>query len=280
MISLLLTIACSTSIALILKYSSVNKGNPILLLASNYFVATVIGFTLFFLDPDSEYSFTTVIYGSILGLLFVFSFFSFTKAIDAAGTALSTLSSRISLFIPVILSIILFGETPTTANLFGFLLTIVTIYLFYLSLRRDKSRLLKPSDFFFLAAVMIGIGIGDFAMKVFQQIFPQHEKQFFISSIFFFAFVYSISIVLFKKIPLNRKTIISGGILGVPNVLSSVFLIGALESIAAIIVYPVVNIGIILLTALLAYFFWKEGINRLGLLSLFSGLVSIILLTF
>jgi len=280
MISLILTIACSTSIALILKYSSVNRGNPILLLASNYFIASLIGAVFFFTEPNSTHSFQTVIYGAILGFLFVFSFFSFTKSIEVAGTALSTLSSRISLFIPVAFSIFLFNETPTTLNLIGFVFTAITIYLFYLSLRKDKSRSLKPIDFFFLASVMIGIGFADFSMKVFQQTRPLEEKQFFITSIFFFAFVYSGSIVLLKKIRLNKKTIVSGSILGIPNVLSSVFLIGALESIAAIIVYPIVNIGIILFTTILAYLFWKESLNRLGVLSLLTGLISIILLTF
>lgn len=279
MISLILTIACSTSIALILKYSSVNKGNPVLLLASNYFIASVIGFILFLIEPNSEYSFSTIIYGAVLGFIFVFSFFSFTKSIDAAGTALSTLSSRISLFIPVVLSIIFFGEVPTTANLFGFFFTIITIYLFYLSLKRDKSRTLKPMDFFYLASVMVGIGLADFSMKFFQQTKPMEEKQFFITSIFFFAFIYSFGVVLYKRIPLKKKTILSGGILGIPNVFSSVFLIGALQSIAAILVYPVVNIGVILLTALFAYMFWKESINRLGLFSLLTGLIAIILLT-
>jgi len=39
---LLLTILCSTSIALILKYSDIKKEEPIILLAGNYLVATVI----------------------------------------------------------------------------------------------------------------------------------------------------------------------------------------------------------------------------------------------
>lgn len=279
MISLLLTIACSTSIALILKYSSVNKGNSILLLASNYFIAAVIAFILFLADPNSGYSFTVLILGALLGLVFVFSFFSFTKSIDAAGAALSTLSSRISLFIPVAFSIIFFGEIPSSANIVGFIFTAITIYLFYLSLRRDTTKSLKPGDYFFLASVMVGIGIADFSMKIFQQTRPDEEKQFFITTIFFFAFLYSFGIVLFKKIPLNKKTIASGGVLGIPNVFSSVFLIGALQSIAAILVYPIVNIGVILFTALLAYLFWKENITRLGMLSLVTGLISIVLLT-
>lgn len=279
LISLLLTIACSTSIALILKYSSVNKGNPILLISGNYFIASVIGIILFFVEPNAGHSLSTLLFGAVIGGIFVFSFFSFAKSIDVAGTALSTLSSRISLFIPVILSIIFFNEEPELIHVFGFALAGLTIYLFSQSLKRDKSRTITSKDSAFLLVLMIGIGIGDFTMKIFQHTQPIAEKQFFIFSIFFFSFIYSFGFVLLKKIPFDKRTILSGGILGVPNILSSIFLIAALESIEAILVYPLVNIGIILFTAIFAYLIWHESLNRLGIISLITGLASIILLT-
>lgn len=279
MIPLILTIACSTSIALILKYSSVNKGNSILLIASNYFVASIIGFVLFLIEPSAKFSFSSLLFGAVIGTVFVSSFFAFSKSIDVAGTALSTLSSRISLIIPVALSIILYSEVPTLYNLLGFGFAGITIYLFYLSLRHDKTRSISFKDFLYLSGLMIGIGIGDFSMKIFQQTHPIVEKQFFIFSIFFFAFIYCIIIIFVKKIPLKRHTILSGSVLGIPNVLSSVFLIAALETIPGILVYPLINIGVILLTALLAFLIWQERIDRLGLLSLFTGLIAIVLLT-
>lgn len=250
-----------------------------MLISSNYFVAALIGFVLFISEPGSDYSLFTFLFGGIMGAVFVFSFFSFSKSIDVAGTALSTLSSRISLFIPVILSIIFFGESPSYLQIIGFAVTGLTIYIFYLSLRRDKTKTITLIDYGYLLVLMVGIGFADFSMKIFQQTQPIIEKQFFIFSIFFFAFVYSFGIILIKKIPFEKKTIISGAVLGVPNVFSSVFLIGALENIEAILVYPVVNIGIILLTAVLAFIIWKESLSRMGIISLITGLISIILLT-
>lgn len=231
------------------------------------------------IEPDAKFSFSSLIFGAVIGTVFVSSFFAFSKSIDVAGTALSTLSSRISLIIPVALSILLYSEIPTLYNLFGFAFTGITIYLFYLSLRHDKTRTISLKDFLYLGGLMIGIGIGDFSMKVFQQTHPIVEKQFFIFSIFFFAFIYCVTIIFIKKIPLKRHTILSGSVLGVPNVLSSVFLIAALETIPGILVYPLINIGVILLTALLAFLIWREKIDRLGLLSLFTGLIAIVLLT-
>ncbi len=112
MLPLLLTILCSTSIALILKHSDTKQGNPIVLLAGNYLTASVIGLILMLLK-DSSHSFETLIFGALLGFLFVASFFAFAKAVAIAGTALATISSRLSVIIPIIFSIIIFDEQPS-----------------------------------------------------------------------------------------------------------------------------------------------------------------------
>lgn len=68
-------------------------------------------------------------------------------------------------------------------------------------------------------------------------------------------------------------------VLGIPNIFTSYFLIESLMQLSAIIVYPVVNIGIILLTAVLANIFWKERINGFGKLALLAGTTAIIILS-
>ena len=113
MLPLLLTIICSTSIALILKYSGSRKGNPVLLLCGNYFTAAVIMLLLILLENKLVYAAETFLFGTALGLLFFLGFFAFAKAVSTTGVSLSAVSSRLSVIIPVSLSIIIFGELPS-----------------------------------------------------------------------------------------------------------------------------------------------------------------------
>ena len=137
MIDLVLTIFCSTSIALIIKLSGSNNEKPIVLLAANYFIASII--CLFYLIYfESQFTLQVVIFGLFLGLLFVLSFFAFTRAVNLAGTALATVSSRLSVIVPLMLSIIIFSEDPSLTQIIGMLLALVTIYLFYLSLKKTN----------------------------------------------------------------------------------------------------------------------------------------------
>jgi drug/metabolite transporter (DMT)-like permease len=276
---LLLTILCSTSIALILKFSDTKKGVPIVLLAGNYLVASVVALFLLFFNESRLFSFQTLIFGSVLGLLFVMSFFVYAKAISFAGTGLATTSSRLSVIIPILLSIIIYNELPNKFHLVGFLFTIVTFVFFYLSVKENHKSGEGLLKYLFLIAVFVGIGINDFAVKVFKSWKPEQEEPFFVFFIFFSALIYSLIYIIFKKIKVRRNTVYWGLALGVPNVSSTIFLLAALALLPAISVYPLMNVGIIVLTTFLAFAIWKEKLNRWGMLSLVSGLLAIMFLS-
>jgi drug/metabolite transporter (DMT)-like permease len=275
---LFLTILSSTTIALILKHNDTRNGNPIVLLAGNYFIAAFISAIYFFSSSQNSISLPTFFFGAFLGVLFVLAFFAFTKAVGIAGTALATVSSRLSVVVPVLLSMVLYTEIPSLWQIFGFVLALITIVLFYRSLKNHSSSKLKLLDFFYLVAVLVGIGINDFCMKLFQSLRPLAEKPFFLFTIFFFAFLYTIIYVRFNHIAIDKYTGLLGCILGIPNMFSSFFLLSALALLPGIIVYPVVNIGIILLTAFSAALIWNEKLNIQGKWALLFGIIAIILL--
>ena len=278
MIDLVLTVICSTTIALILKHNDRQSGNILLLLSANYFVATLIGLLIWGSQSTRIFNWQPVLFGVILGGLFVFSFFAFAKAVAAAGTALATVSARLSVIIPVLCSILFFGENPHLKDWLGFLLTFVTLFFFYKSLASNSQKKLRLEDYLFILAVLVGIGINDFSMKIFNEWRPESELGLFLLSIFFSAFIYTIILVYLKKIKFSKPTIIRGAALGIPNIFSTFFLIGALKALPAIMVYPTVNISVIILTALAAAELWRETPNKPGIAALVSGSLAIVLL--
>jgi len=249
-----------------------------LLLAGNYFIASLVSLYYVISGSDDYFSISTLMFGSILGGLFVLTFFAFARAVGIAGTALATVSSRLSVVVPLIMSIFIFDESPTFFQYCGFFATAITILLFYLSLRDGKAKSLNLRSYFYLLVVLIGIGINDFCMKIFQEWRPLTEKSFFLFCIFTSAFILTTSYVLITRIKPDSQVIFRGFILGVPNIFSSYFLLAALAQLAAIIVYPVINIGIILFTSIMALVLWKEKLNRYGQIALAMGVIAILLL--
>ncbi|MCF8261735.1 MAG: EamA family transporter [Melioribacteraceae bacterium] len=279
MINILLTILCSTSIALILKQNSVKSGSSIVLLTANYFAATVISLFMLSNELPENFEIPIILFGCLVGGLFVISFFAFSRAVGNAGTGLATTSSRLSVIVPVILSMLVLKEMPGVLQTIGLFGALVTIILFYFSLKNEKGNKENRKAYFYLFGVLVGIGIGDFCMKIFESQFVDSEKSLFLLSIFGSAFCYTLIISLISRKKFDQKTISLGLLLGIPNIFSSYFLINALTEFKAVIVFPIVNIGIILLTTLLAIIIWKEKINNEGILALVVGIFAIVLLS-
>ncbi|MDT3696824.1 MAG: EamA family transporter [Ignavibacterium sp.] len=278
MIYLILTIICSSSLALILKYGSVRKTNTMLLINGNYLTASVFALGIIIFKGGFNFSLNTALFAAILGVIFAETFVIYSKAISFAGTALATVSARLSIIIPVIFSIVLFDEKPNQNMIAGFILVLLTLFLFYLSLKNHDSVANSVKKYFYLFLLLIGIGVVDFSMKIFERTFDIAEKETFVFLIFFFAFLYTLTRILSAKVKFDKQTYTIGLVLGLPNVLTIHFLLAALLTLPAIIVFPVQNIGVILLTAIGAYIFWKEKINLFGKIALIVGIAAIILL--
>ena len=278
MIFLILTIICSTSLALILKYGSVKKSNIILLINGNYFTASVFALGFIIYQGGFHFSLNAILFSMFLGVLFAETFVIYSKAISFAGTALATVSARLSIIIPVLFSIILYGEKPNIKMILGFILVLLTLYLFYLSLKNHGNIANSARKYLYLFLLLVGIGAVDFSMKVFEQNFDKSEKATFVFQIFFFAFVYTLMRILLGKIKFDKETYLIGLFLGFPNVLTIHFLLAALSALPAIVVFPIQNIGVIVLTAVAAYTIWKEEINFYGKIALTVGIAAIILL--
>ena len=195
-----------------------------------------------------------------------------------AGAALSTVSSRLSVVVPIIFSIFIYHENPNYKQVIGFVFTFLTILFFYFSLKELPRGHLRLIDYLYLFALLPGIGFADFSVKIFQQWRPITEKSFFLFSIFTFSCIYVSGFILVKRIKFEKDTLIRGGILGIPNIFSTYFLLGALTKLPAILVYPITNIGIILLTMFGAALIWNEKLNVFGKYALFLGIISIVLL--
>lgn len=279
MINLLLTIYCSASIAIILKLNSNRNGDSIVLLTGNYFAASIISLVLLVSDKNSTTSIDLVPLGLFLSILFVGSIFAFSKSVSLSGAALSTVSSRLSVFVPIIFSLIFYDELPTAYQIIGLVLTLLTIILFYLSINNSKKGPQNKNVFKYLLLILFGIGIADFFMKVFQENWESTDKPWFLYWIFFFSFLITSFITIRKKKALDKRTILWGMAMGVPNIFSSYFLIESLKSFSAVFVYPIVNISIIIITALIVKIFWNEVWNSYSKLALLSGILSILLLS-
>lgn len=264
---LILSLASSLTIAIILRYSEGKARDRTVVIASNYIVASALGFAL---SADHHASPGVYGLGIVMGLFFFIGFMLFSKAIKFAGLAGAVTMGRISLAIPVAFSIFLWGENPSVWDFVGLAL----IFLIILSWE-GKIGTISP----ILLSLFIIFGLLDAALKFFKLTFPAMDEGFFLVILFFSAIIWSWGYILWTKRIVTTRDVVTGLLLGVPNFFSSYCLLRALIDIPGYVAFPFVNIGIIILSAVSGFVLFKERLTpkRIGLIML--GIVAVTILT-
>ena len=110
-IYLVLALFSSLSIVLLLRFFENRGFDRYVIIASNYLVSGSIGLLLLSVKefPDTG----VLIFGVIIGFLFFISFSVFSFSLKKSGIASTVTFGRLSLAIPVIASILLWGEKPS-----------------------------------------------------------------------------------------------------------------------------------------------------------------------
>lgn len=300
MLYLLLAILCSSSIALIFKYSEANNKNRYAVTSANYLTASLVGLFMSIkghlftglrgsLKPfthelinviinnrgtfsDNSGAMWALLSGIITGVFFFASFIYYQKCIRDNSVALTGSFSKMGILVPVIISILLWNEHPTPIQWIGISLCITAILIANLSFENGSG--FKPS----LIALFLLNGFAEFSSKFFQKYAYINYKDLYL----FFVFTTSLSISLFFMLK-SKKEICLGDILtgicvGIPNLFSSYFLILALYTIKASVAFPLFSAGSIVLINIGGILIFKEKLKRRETISIILTIIALILI--
>ena len=259
--------ASSLAIAIILRISEKKSSERTVVIAANYIVAATIGYLL---TGNNHAPIGVYALGAVLGLFFFLAFVLYSKAIKNEGLAGAVTMSRISLAIPVVLSITMWGEQPTAPHLFGLALIIFIILSW-------EGKIGKTSPL--LLAVFAIFGLLDSAMKFFKTTFPSVDVGFFLVILFFSAIIWSWTYILITGKTIRPRDIATGLALGVPNFFSFYFILEALINIPAYIAFPFKNVSIIMLSAFIGFWLFNERLSFKRTVLIVMGILAVFFLT-
>jgi multidrug transporter EmrE-like cation transporter len=264
---LFLSIASSIIIAVLLKIVESRNTNRVVVIASNYIIA---GTCAWIFNSTSSLNLPLVLFGGFLGLAFFLSFICFSKAIKENGVAAAITFGRISLAIPVILAFFLWNETFLPEKIIGIFLIIIIVFLW-----EKQPGKISPV----LIIVFLLFGMIDSALKFFKIYFPAVDDGFFLILVFYSAMIWSWLYIFVSKTTINKTSFFSGLILGIPNFFSSFFLLKALPFIPAHVAFPLMNISMIVFTALIGTLIFKEQLVKRKIVLIALGIIAACLLS-
>jgi drug/metabolite transporter (DMT)-like permease len=287
MIDIILTILAFNILIIIFKFFDKLKIDNLQALIVNYITA---GFCALLFTKQTivvhEVLHSDYIYHAIaIGFLFIIVFNFYATGTQKVGIAITTVANKLSLFIPVAVAIVLYpNEQLSIAKLIAFILAAISIYL---SSTQNKKLNFDKKYLWLIILVFVGQGVADTIFNHAQQTaVNDNEKSLFFIVLFMMAGLSGLVILFFKslknKLKLSFKNIIGGIALGIPNYASLVFFFNALESsgLEASQVFPVVSMGVIVLSAIIGKLLFKEHLSLYNWIGLGIAIIAIFIITF
>lgn len=278
MLMLMLAIACSVLISVGMRLSERYVRHRMAMFSMNYAVCLLLS-RLFvggapLLTAERGIG-TAALLGLVSGFLYLVNFMLLQRNIRESGMVLSSASMKLGgVLIPVLVSMLFFGGMLTAKRGAGTVLALAAILLINLEKGSFRPEKLKSG----LLVLLLFSGITDMMAGIFDKTGDAAFRNHYLFFTFLAALLIALGTALYKKEKPRPADLLFGVLIGVPNYFSSRFLLLSLEQIPAMVVYPVLNIGTILVITLIgaAVFHERLGPRKLCAMGLIA--VSLFLL--
>lgn len=290
MIYLLLCIACSAGIFLLFRAFKGWGAHTLQAIVINYGVAALLGWTL-----SGGFSTLKMAWGTpwvntamAVGILFIYLFHLIARSTQELGVTVTSIAAKLSMVIPVAVFLV-FDPTdePALTKLLAVGLAVPAVVLS--SWKNEK----KASNRSWIIPLIIFLGGGLIDLMFGWYSGPEHmtriEFRYLFATIpFSVAFIIGLGMLLKAKLrpapsktDHNRTITWTGGImLGVINFGSLYLLLEAFDKLPLdrSAIMPITNLGIVLVSSLMAIYAFKEKLSTTNWMGLLIGALSIGLL--
>jgi len=300
---LLLKVASAVGMGLVLKRADARSLARLPLIRTNYAVAAIIGFFASVALGQTRISTPSMLLAAGTGVLFVAGLLIWTRAIQAAGLALSVVAMRTAVVIPVFAAVLIWHENPSMLEIAGSFLALLALALvLYDVAKREtpvgdeksaavpdpgippplliahRSSLFNSSALLWLFLLFLADGLVMIPALVFRKELPLNETMPFQTIIFVAAFAVTTLLYYLRRPRLDPETLKWGALLGTANLGNYLFLVLALTALPGLVVYPVIAAGEVGLSAIAGVVLWKEKVGIRSWLGIALAVLALVLI--
>lgn len=284
MFYLILTILTSASILVLFRLFVKYDIHILQSIVVNYITASVLGFAI----QWNSFSVTEVMhqdwlpYAIVIGCIFIMTFQIFAFSSQTAGVAITAISSKISVVIPVFIGALLYAnESLSLMKILGLAFAIISFLLVF---SNNANMKINPRFIFLPIILFLANGLNDTMMTYAQRKFDGFNTMLFVSCIFFFSMILGIVWMSINYFALKQKiyfrNIIAGILLGLLNFLSTYYFFKGVETIESAVFFPILNTGIVSVSAIIGYFVFKERLNTINWIGILIAMGTIVFIAF
>lgn len=224
----------------------------------------------------------------LMGGIFIVLFNIIAFTTQHLGVAVASVANKLSLVIPFLFAVFFYGETATPLKIAGIGLAITAVVLTCWPHKEIRGSSLKPEQGFILlvpVVLFLGSGLLDTLISYVERSFlsDTNKDGYFITA-FGAAGIIGLTVLVIRilsgKEKFDPRAVIAGICIGLPNYFSLWTLVKALSESKgnSSATFPIINIGIVLFSTLVAYFLFREKLSRLNWAGIFFSVIAITLM--
>lgn len=279
--TLIFSISCSVAVSVLLKVARSRKIEVIQAIAVNYVVATALCLILFQPSPASLLTPATPWWVLVtLGVMLPTIFMAMAASVRYAGIVLSDAAQRLSLFIPLMASFLLFGEVLSLNKASGIALALAALVLLLVQRNGNRSDTdnAPRKAIFYLLCVWVGYGVIDILFKQLARSGAAFVNSLLVT--FVLAGVIIFTWLLVRRTQWHLPSLKAGVLLGLLNFGNIYFYVTAHQRFPdnPTLVFSAMNIGVISVGTLVGAGFFKERLSIFNVLGIVLAIAAIILL--
>lgn len=278
MLFLILSIICSVTVGALFKTARKYTTSNIQIVASNYLFALTLCYLSF--NPDLNEVRSSAPWGiyMAIGILLPSIFLFLATSIKHMGIVKTDAAQRLSLFIPILAAWLIFKEEFNILKVTALLVAFPALILI-LAKQSENTK----NKWGYPTAVLLGFGVIDILFKQIATYtsLPYTTSLFVIfgiaMTIMIAAVVYEVSV---KKVALNTRNFLFGGLIGIFNFLNILFYLKAHQKFSEnpSTVFAGMNMGVIIIGSLVGILIFKERLTKMNFTGLFLALIAIVLI--
>jgi drug/metabolite transporter (DMT)-like permease len=276
MMMLLVFVGISATQQIVMRTSQRRGRNLMAAIAASYGVSASVCIAVLYQSGQVLISPFTVVLGVIMGALYLLGLIIITVSYGQKGVALTSAILQLSVLVPTLLSIVLWGETTGMLQTLGIIGAVASLPL--LTVKRGASGSVDRRILLITGANFAVNGVCMSAGKILLEAgFADHYLTFY-SVLFLTAFILALPLAIRQGTAPSRVDVGYGSLFGLLNAIGNLSLLTALTYLPGAIAFPFASSTALLATVALSIVVLHERINRVNAIGVLFALLAVVLI--
>jgi drug/metabolite transporter (DMT)-like permease len=277
MIALVLATILTGAFGIVVRFGQKRNGDLYTIGVVNYAVASLVFLPILKLHPPPTISSHTVLVGVFGGVLYATAYYLFLPVLRSRGVAIGTAVARVSVLMPMLLSLLVWHEAPSPLRAVGALLAFAALPLLAMGRLEGTPRQPPSRELLVLAALFISNGACLCVSKWYHATGTVLERPAYFMVLFGVAALYTGTAWVLCSRRVDPADLATGVVLGVMNAFANFALLSALDAFSGVVVFPVTAAGGLVFAVLFAALWWRELPSRWGALGVVLAVLAVVL---